>query len=282
MSAFPLSIGTSLALESLYEGRQTPYDIERKIPNKININNYDIFLINVDTLVRNIVGAIPTDEAQYLSPKAIVMALEEEINMIIDINSNEGLGHLQLYFYSRNYTLVENNYNPKFVRIIQPETLKQKVLYGQIHDTVKLLGKDQQYGYVRFGLGLTLHPKTLSSALILTHVPYDLLSGDLFKKLDLLESHTGLLKTKKDFWSKYYDAKKLELSNIPFQKRLLGFFGDHVLIRPAPINVRRAIIDLSNKMKWTSVTTSEKVRHDINTYMPDLGIRMMYNSIVKV
>jgi len=282
MSAFPLSIGTSLAFESLYEGRQTPYDASRAIPNKININNYDVFLINVDTLVRNILGAMPTAEAELLSPKALVMALEEELNTIIDINANEGQGHLQLFFYSRNYTIIENNYNKKYVRIIIPHTHKQKVHAGQIHDTIKLLVKDKQYEYVHAGLGLNLYHKSLSSALILTHVPYDLLSSDLFRKLDLLESHTGILKTKKDFWSKYYDSKKLELNNIPFQKRLLGIFGDHVLIRPMPLEIRRTIMELANKHKWTSVTTNEKVRHDINTYLPDIGIRLMYNTIVKV
>lgn len=282
MSAFPLSIGTSLAFESLYEGRQTPYDISRAIPNKININDYEVFLINIDTLVRNILGAIPTVEAELLSPQALLMALEEEINTIIDINTNEGQSHLQLYFYSRNYIIIENNYNKKFVKIINPNTHKQKIHAGQIHDTVKLIVKNKQYNYIHAGVGLTLYPKGLSSALILTHVPYDLLSGDLFKKLNLLESHTGILKTKKEFWSKYYDSKKLELNNIPFQKRLLGIFGDHVLIRPMPIGIRRAIMELADKHKWTSVTTTEKVRHDISTYMPDLGIRLMYNTIVKV
>ncbi len=153
VSAFPLSIGTSLAFESLFDGRQAPYDNERELPSRINIDDYKIFLINVGTLIRNII------------------------------------------------------------------------------------------------------------------------------KLDLLESHTGVLKTRKEFNTKYYDYKKLELENMPFQRKLLAIFGDHVLFKPYPLKIRQVFIDVARKSKWTPITSEYKVDNDINMYVADLGIKQEFRLI---
>jgi hypothetical protein len=281
VSAFPLSIGTSLAFETLFEGVQAPYDPERKIPERANIQNYNIFMINVETLVRNIIGAVPTHDAESLTPQALLITLEEEINYIIDIlNIHDPLKKVKLYFYSRNYTLIKKTFiRSKIVRFYEPHTQKQIILNGQLYGTLKLLRKDKNYDFVNYDLGINLYPKVAETALILTHIPYDLLSYGSFRQLSLLESHTGIIKTKKDFWTKYYDSKKLDLSNIPFQRKLLGIFGDHVMFKPTPMIIRKDVMDLARKCKWTSVSTESKVNLDFNTYMPDIGIRLEYNNI---
>lgn len=279
MSAFPLSIGTSLAFESIFDGTQTPYDPTRKIPEKINIDKYNILLINIATLVRNIVGSIPTKDAEQITPKALVVTLEEEIRCIFDIfKMYDPVGKTSLYFYSRNYSLIEKTFSrSSIVRFYKPNTEKQLLLYNQIHSTISILRKKIDFDFVHYDLGVSLYPKSLSTALIFTHIPYDLLVYDNFQTLNLLESHTGLLKTKKDFWTKYYDSKKLDLSNIPFQRKLLAIFGDHVMFKPTHIKIREDIIDLSKKCNWTAISSISKINMDFNTRLADLGIKVEYN-----
>lgn len=281
MSAFPLSIGTSLAFESVFDGVQPPYDPTRKIPEKINIMNYNVFLINVSTLVRNIIGAIPTQEAESLTPRALLMALEDEIRYIIDIvKIHDTLGNVNIYFYSRNYTIIKQTFSrSRIVRFYEAHTAKQINLQNQIEGTVKLLRKNPEFEFVHYDLGVNLYPKSTLSALLFTHVPYDLLVNESFRILNLLESHTGLLKSRKDFWTKYYDAKKLDLSNIPFQRKLLAIFGDHILFKPTPIIIRQDIIALAKKCQWTSVSSLSKINTDFNTRLADIGIRHEYNSM---
>lgn len=280
-SAFPLSIGTSLAFETLFEGVQSPYDPERKIPEHVDISKYNIFMINVDTLVRNIIGAIPTQDAESLTPQAILLTLQEEIRYIIDIlNIHDPLKTVKLYFYSRNYTLIKKTFiKSRIVRFYEPHTQKQIILSSQIYGTVNLLKKDKDYDFIHYDIGVKLYPTVAETALIFTHIPYDLLVDSSFRNLSLLESHTGLVKTKKDFWTKYYDSKKLDLSNIPFQRKLLAMFGDHVMFKPTSMIIRKDIIELAQKCKWTSVTTESKVNLDFNTRLADLGIRLEYSNM---
>jgi len=40
VSAFPISIGTSLAFESVFFPRQPSYDPERQIPNRVEVTQY--------------------------------------------------------------------------------------------------------------------------------------------------------------------------------------------------------------------------------------------------
>lgn len=68
VSAFPLSVGTSLALESVFNGVQEPIDPNRVIPQKVEINNYDAFWINVGTLFRNLYNALNKDSIKFLRP----------------------------------------------------------------------------------------------------------------------------------------------------------------------------------------------------------------------
>lgn len=276
MSAFPLSIGTSLALESLFRGRQDPYDPQREIPKVDNIEDYKLILINVHTLIRNIVGSVDYRSAEFLSEKEIIIALRQEILTIIDILKHEGEGKIAPYFYSRNYTLIKKTFfKAKTVRFQEPNTAKQITADNQITKTLKLLKNDTEFDFVKW-VGLSLIDRVNTSAIIISHIPYDLLSWDKFNKLDLLESHTGLLKTRKDFYTKYANSKKVDLSNMPFQRRLLAIFGDHVMFKSFPQQARQLIIDLATNFNWTAVTTEEKVNHDVRLHLSDIGLKQEY------
>jgi hypothetical protein len=275
MGAFPLSIGTSLAFESLFDGRQAAYDPERKLPPRIKIDDYSYMLINVATLIRNIVTSITGDEVYSLNSNAILLALKEEINTIIDIFSNEGQNKLKLYFYVREYKFVKRLSSSKLVVFREAHTEKQKILEGQLYSTERDLKKIPDLDFIHY-VGSELHKSVSKNALILTNVAYDLLSYNKFDTLNLLESHTGLLKTRKDFYTKFIDGKKLELSNIPFTRKLLAVFGDSIIYKQMPMFVRKQIIELAHARKWTAVTTETKVDFDVANFASDLGLKIEF------
>ena len=108
-------------------------------------------------------------------------------------------------------------------------------------------------------------------ALILTHFAYDLLAKG-FSSLHLLESHTGTIKNKFMWYTKYLNGK--ELSSIPFREDMLQIFGDNEHFRPWPIKARRQVLELAAKYNWSQVTQNDKVRYGfgqiVDPYLRDI------------
>ena len=99
--------------------------------------------------------------------------------------------------------------------------------------------------------------------MILTHYPADLLPYKDFKKLDLLESHTGKLKTYINWYSKYYPISGKDMSILPFTKKLLFIFGDKYQIAPTPIKLRTSIYEVASNSNWSPLTTEKKINLDL-------------------
>ena len=113
-------------------------------------------------------------------------------------------------------------------------------------------------------------------SLILTHIPYDLLNYTHFNQLDLIESHTGKLKPRNLWYSKYYKFGNEDLNTLPFLRKLLLIFGDSVMIQPMDIRFRRLILDISRNRRWTPLTTESKVMQDLDF---DVKERYLYDLI---
>jgi hypothetical protein len=94
-------------------------------------------------------------------------------------------------------------------------------------------------------------------------------------KLDLLESHTGKLKPRYEWGSKFYPLGDRDMSHLPFIEKLLLIFGDKVLIQPALTKIRQQVYDVSIKRGWTSMTTKAKVVMDLSTDIPEPMIARM-------
>jgi hypothetical protein len=109
-------------------------------------------------------------------------------------------------------------------------------------DEVESFHKDIKYG-------------KSSSALLFTHVPFDLLSHSNFVKMDLLESHTGLIKPRYTWYSKYYPIPEKDMSFLPFMEYLLTIFGDKVMFTPASIKERLNLFDAMKKKGVTPLTS---------------------------
>lgn len=268
---FALSIATSLAFESLFDARQPPYDPARQIPQKIDVKHYDEIWINLSTLYRNIVGAL-ADKMEYYAIKPIDLyhALYMELEMILSLMEHEGHNLCKPMFYYCSYESLYKRKFPPAVRVREDKTDGQKYNTHMLVETMKLFFTNIASGPF-FKFNSEVLPKRATTALMITHVPHDLLSFSNFKRLDLLESHTGKLKGRNLWYTKYNAVGSEELSTLPFIRQLLYLFGDSVIFQPTDIRFRKLILEISRKRRWTSMTTQDKVKMDL-----DMDIKERY------
>lgn len=276
---FALSIGTSLAFESLFEARQAPYDADREIPQKIDVRHYNEIWINLATLFRNIVGALE-DKNDYpkLSPWDLAHAVVFEIEMIISLMQNEGHGLCQPIFYYCEYKHLYKRHFPSAVRFREDKTDGQRHNTYMLTKTMVSLFDNINGGEVH-KLDSELIPKKPCNAIILSHMPYDLLSYNNFKRLELLESHTGKLKGRNLWYSKFYSVGQEQLNTLPFIRQFLFLFGDHVMFQPTDIRFRKLLLEISRNRRWTPLTSEAKVRLDLDVELKERYLFDLYKTL---
>lgn len=272
MSSYPVSIGTSLALESFELGPNEPYDKERQIPNKVNLSDYNYFYINVHTLYRNMVGAVNSLQSDKLMIDDKYFILHQEIERIKDIVNYISKGNIKLVFYFSRYKDMDKVYPNAILR--KPTTEKQIIYNTDMIVTVEHVLKDFPEIEV---FNREFKPNIRSKVLIMTHYPFDLLEYKNFDKFDLLESHTGVLKTPSMFYTKLLNGK--DLNRIQFNNLSIQVFGDKETFSPMSIKIKKLILDLAEKYNWTQATTKDRFFYCINT-IEDQEIRNLLKSLV--
>jgi hypothetical protein len=262
MSAFMLSIGTSLSFESLFPGTRPPYDPDRPIPNKIDLTEYDEMWINIFTLFRNIVSSVPSIKVPTLTPENVGHVLGEEVELIRDVVKMYTQDRVKVVFYSSSYQKLKSKFPHANVRVDNTE--KQRQMTELLTGSVSYFYRTQTKSDSLKHFNLYMEPGKGSSTkkvLLLTNYAFDLLNHVNFYRMDLLESHTGILKERSKWSTKYTDGKNLV--RMPFNKVLLQVFGDSQTFYPMDKNLRKEIIDLSEAAKWNPLTTDERVRFTI-------------------
>lgn len=261
-SGLPLSIGTSLAFESVFMPVQKPYDDQRKIPNQVDINKYNSFWINVTTLFRNLVSAVEKDVFLKARVPDLCTTIEEEIGVISALFEEAGNTCKPYFYYSTYDNLKSSVKSSRHVSVMlrEPSTENQRYMNAMLEETLKLLNRHTESIVV---FKDTVHPDNYDHSVILTHQPYDLVGYRKFNTLDLLESNTGILKSRHQWNTKYHAFGVKDLSHLPFNKKLLLVFGDKVLIKPGHNSMREQIYEISVKRNWTPATTLDKINLDI-------------------
>lgn len=278
IGAYPLSIGTSLAFESMAPGPLEPYDPTRVVPDKVDLTKYPNFFINLVTLYRNIVGALDKGDAIMADPSELYEVLEHEISVIAEIVRDVSFGKCRLQFYSCIYDSQYKRQGHNAIQLRYDKTDLQKAVAAKMQSTMALF-------YKRNGTRLyhkyddTLDIPTMSTCLIMTHFPYDLLSYKKARRMDLLETHTGKLKTRQLWYTKYHKVPGHELSTLPFTEKLLKIFGDGPMFIPLDIRFRKMILDISIQCRWTPLTTEAKLRADLDQHLKERYLYEMYTSI---
>lgn len=268
MSGFPLSVGTSHALESLFPATQRPYDPERKIPNQVDAGKYQVCYINITTLFRNLVSALEGKEFEVSSVEDLTATIEEEIDVINSL-FHMNAQHCQVVYYYCTYKELKNQVARQTVKLVnlrEPSTVNQRYFAEIQQKVIALLEKHTDTIRV-FSDGL--EPKEYADAVVITHLPYDLVHFNKFSSIDLLESNTGILKPRYLWYTKYNKMANVDLSHIPFHRKLLLCFGDKTMIQSTPAVLRKTIIETATKHNWNSMTTKQKVELDMSLSVSD-------------
>lgn len=251
--AFPISVATSLAVESacgVYPDRPvTPAPL----------TNVKEVWFNVRTLLRNLLGSINPDFRDQIFPPHLLPALVEEMGIIESAVLKGSNGNCRAVFYNADYTSIARKFPKASVKIARTARQLQHHLLDE--KTIRLLLEESGPADIRsFNFEITgNHPESF----IVTHLPIDLLSKYSFKRLELLESHTGAIKAWPQWNSKLTNGR--ELLNIPFNQFSLQVFGDNGNhFSPQSLQLRREVTALAEEDRWTSVSTEARIRESLS------------------
>lgn len=275
ISGFPISISTALAFESLFDPRLPVYDPDRKIPQRVDLTQYSEIWISLSTLFRNLVNSMTKEMFMHTNETEISDALLTEMEVINSLFANEGNNLCKpIYFYNKYDSVLAKN--KRHVKFREDKTDGQKFYtYKHVKSIERILKMSDEI----FEFDGEIKPTHKSNAMMLSHIPYDLVSFKNFHRLDLLESNTGKLKPRNQWNSKYYPVGDADMSILPFMRKFLFVFGDRVLIQPMDLKLRRLVLDIAEKRRWTSMTTKDKIILDLELEIKEPFVLQVLKSL---
>lgn len=263
MSSYPVSIGTAMALEKFGKGEGQYYDENTQI-QEVDLGQYQEFWINLFTIFRNIHSAVKSDQQAQLTPSAIATAMADELN-VIDAMAARLAPKTIICYYTSSYSESAMKHAFAYAQLRGDTTELQRAYTKLAGDTITEFYKRYRTLRRHQNFSLMISPQGRPTAIILTHMPIDLLCHKQFARLELLESHTGVIKPKTLWYTKYLDGKE-KCQRIPWDRRFLQIFGDKMSFKPLDIRVRTEILKIAVDNKWTQTTTEDRI---------DLGIKLI-------
>jgi hypothetical protein len=262
---YALSIGTSLAFETLF-------GINDNIPptNPLPFKSYGYVLINVRTLIRNMYGAVQKELKAEWSGAKYFEKVKEELEMIPLVLSNQSHDKMSAIYYIPSYKSLKK----KFPQALWRGT-SSKAYAKQHYEVIEQYCIAQLTAAVLRGeLSIAMVdvdlPPVDKRAVIMTHLPVDLLSYSKANMVDLIETHTGVIKTKRQWYTKL-NGKGLE--QIPFDVWSIQVFGDSKQFAGLPPKYRNAIVEFASKNNWNQTTTVTLIKTQVQNRFPDKDIK---------
>lgn len=251
-SSFPVSIGTGLALESLFDPIIDRYDKTKEI-NKVKLDDYKYHIINVYTLIRNILGAVENIKKKdtLLYSTKLAETVVNELELIKNLYNGS---KTEPIFIMPDYLIPLRNLNFKkevqswYVYLELIDRLSKRTILNN-----KLVNIVTDYKL----------PRLSERCLITSHIQLDYLNIKNIPNLDILQSHTGELIQAKDINSKYHPIGQKTMEIFPFMEELYFLLGDNTLIKPQALSVRYQLHILALENKWNFRTTRDKVLNDL-------------------
>jgi len=247
-----VSISTAMALSRFFKESIKNDDRDLK---KVDINEYDFLVINSFTLIRNIITAYESDiKNDILTKNSLYMS--ELMEIILDeLFILQGIFNsfkTDVILFLPDYTKVKKQLFTK------PGKPTQKDLIFNLSHLITQQLMIEQLPIDSYSEDFKLF-KRKEPFLILTHLPIDLLNYHSNPQMELLESHTGKIKTKDTFNTKYQKRGKDSLEHLPFDEIILYILGDNNFIHPQSLVTRRSLLETSEKYNWTKFTTQRKI-----------------------
>lgn len=243
---YPLSIALSLALEGI-QGRHPDRPTGKNLLPK-----YDVAWVNLKTMFRNLFNALEKEATLTVLPGELIDGLMQEMDQFSRIIESETKSKMEVIYYLPEYSGMSHAYPHAFLRT---DNTTNQLMYAGLQkvtlDAISLaMGKALRH-YDR-----KITDTEARKALLLTHCPIDLFTKT-FQTKALWESHTGSVKEKHQWYTKYFNGR--DLTMIPFREDFIQIFGDNEHFRPMSIGIRKEIIALALKYGWSHVTTRDKI-----------------------
>lgn len=275
-SGFALSISTGMAMETLFAPRAPVYDPLRMPPPRASLGQYDTVWIHVRTLLRNILNSTEFGDIREIRPEELARSLAEEVDTIKSLFSNEGQNLLAPVFYDSNYQSFYRGQSAEYkLRVVTSD--KQTAWFNCLEAGLQ---KAMLQGMQVLHTGSSLRPNRPSErALILSHITPDLLSHSYFGSMELLESHTGKIKTRREWNTKYHQLGEEKFERFPWSRQLLCYLGDKYVIAPLSVKIRKQILAVAEERKWTPMTSPNMVHLDLQKYIKDDETRAILSKI---
>lgn len=255
-TSFGISIGTGLMLESIFTPTTDRYDKDR-VPSMIKINDYSIHYYNIYTLIRNIISAVKDKEVhdRLLTSDYLFDTLLEEVRIINELYVGTNCKPI---LYIPNYTdIIKNMSTGKPVS----DTINRDVFI--FNYTLGYFSKKARDVSMATHTTVYKLPKNISNVLITTSYPVDLLNNRYIPNLKLMESHTGVLKDKSKWYTKYHKIGSRDLSILPFTETLLYLLGDNKFIKSISTANKIKLYQHALDNKWTVFTEDLRIRNEL-------------------
>lgn len=249
---FPLSIATSLAIEGAV-GIHPDHPVGPKV-----MKDFTGHWVNVKTLFRNYYEAIGKENIPDVKIVDLIDSFRHELDAYRDVSQDQGQHKFQTVLYCPDYLGLQTRFPHA---ILRTDNTPNQVLFSKSMTTV--LGqiiKNEKELIRLYPLKITEPQPT--NTLMLTHYAYDL-TTKVFENLSLLESHTGAIKDKSRWYTKFYNGKELPM--IPFREAFISIFGDNQLFRPIGSAYRRTLVDLGKEYNWSFATSRDKINYGLNS-----------------
>lgn len=271
MGKYPVSIGTSIPLEVLF-------GISELIPatNPPPYVKYKHILINVRTLIRNIYGAVAKELKAEYPAQSYLDRLLAELSNLPAVVENQSAGQTGVIFYLSNHRDIAKHYPKAILKVVKESA------YGRRHQEaieqycVAQITSMAIAGSVPVSLVDIKLPRVGEASVIITHQPIDLLSYVNSRDIDLIESHTGVIKDRYKWYTKL-NGKGLE--TIPFSNWSIQFFGDGKHFAGYPPKHRKMVVDFSIANRWNQSTTLDLIRMQLARF-PDKDIAKAIKSLM--
>ena len=113
-SGFPLSVGTGMALETLFTPIEPVLDDTRQVTNIPDLTVYTLYIFNVATLLRNILNSFKSPEIMGAKNSVFLEILKEEVDFLKGFFENNGV---PIAFYINDHSYFKNAYKDKLRKI---------------------------------------------------------------------------------------------------------------------------------------------------------------------
>lgn len=244
---YPVSIGTA----NIFENEN--FDI-RQWPT--------LFYINIRTLYRNYVASIRREDYDKIDDVQFTQDFLNEVAEVERIIKEVSNNQIRVLFYYPKLNHLKKvlpkterkDYNPELFDLVE-ENMWDYVKHRQLFVPFHHVEIDEQ-----------LPPANEPILLLSSHV-VDLLQASKFPSMTLIESFTGKLKKRQDWYTKLRLSKSKEgiTYKVPFNKFTIQIFGDKSgLFKPADVRLRRCVAEMAQRDNWLSVSTYDRIKASIN------------------